>query len=106
MNCMMLVNVDAAALGLPCGLRVAALANSKGHALERLGVLVPLAHGFLLWCWVQLGALARHSNHTSLLKLVDNAGYDPTTQRCKRRAFPITPIAHMKSCPEYNGGTL
>ena len=63
MNCMILINVDAAALGLPCGLRVAALANSKGHALEGLGVLILGRHGALLRRGVQLRALATYTNH-------------------------------------------
>ena len=48
MNCMRLVDVDSAALGSSRGLRVAALANAEGHALERLGVLISLRHGTLL----------------------------------------------------------
>ena len=32
---------------------------------------------------------------------MDNAGYDPTTQRCKRRAFLITPAAQNKKLEDY-----
>ena len=63
MNCMMLVNVDAAALGSSRGLRVAALANAEVHALEGLGVLILGRHGALLRRGVQLRALATYTNH-------------------------------------------
>lgn len=102
-----LINVDAAILVLTRGFCVAAFSDAHRDPFERGRILILLGHWGLLRRGVEFRALSTYTNHCESPETWWSWSVTIRLPRaCKTRALPIELQPHIKSCPEYNGGTL